>query len=65
MYSYTDCNNLDKTRKKTSETGHINYGCNAKGGNFTCGWVAKDSELNLQGCSLWKEKTDNQVRMEI
>jgi len=65
MYSCIDCGNLDKTRKKKSETGHINYGCNAAEKGHTCGWVSSDSELKLQGCSRWVEKVDNQMKMEM
>lgn len=60
MYACFDCGNLDKNRKENSSngTGHYNYGCNAQGRKYTCGWVSKDSELKTQGCSDWKQKQE-------
>ncbi len=61
MYDCFSCTNLDKSRKKKSDTtNHVLHGCNAKGRGYCVGWVDSDSELKLQGCSQYTDKPINE-----
>lgn len=57
MYNCNSCDYLNKRVKDYAEhTNHYNYGCSYENRKHTVGWIAKDCELKLQGCSNWKER---------
>lgn len=66
MFCYS-CDYLNKQVKEHAEhTNHYIYGCSNGKRNRIVGWIAKDNELKLQGCSNWKERrTTEQDQISI
>lgn len=56
MNNCGECKYLDKQHKKWNDTHYCyTYGCLKYAGQNIVGWVQKDSELSLIGCSRYEE----------